>query len=566
MLTLNLTGPIHVGPLIVSLLGGLALFLFGMEQMTEGLKSIAGGQMKDFLARWTANRFKGVFAGAFVTAVIQSSSVTTVIVVSFISAGMLTLQQSIGVIMGANIGTTITAQIIAFKVTQYALLLVAIGFGLLFMIKRERVRQFGAVVMGLGLIFFGMEVMAEATTPLQQYPPFIDLIQRMENVALAILLSAAFTAIVQSSSATTGIIVLLAVQGLIGLETGIAMALGANLGTSVTALLAAIGQPREAVQGAIIHIFFNVFGVLLWLPFISQLAILVRSVSAPDTARQIANAHTIFNVANTFVFIWFIQPLARLAQFLTPVRPIRKPEPVRPKYLDDVLLDNPALALDRVRLELEHLGQHTLTMVERAIATFGYGSRQDLAALAKMDDNVDILHEAIISYLSQLYRENVPDPLLQQQAAAYMSAANYMESIADMIETNMVELGLTSIKEGVQISRTTREHLSLLFNQVHTTVKQSIRAIVEADVEIAEEIIRAKSDINYLAGVAEDQIAHRLIADAPKRVQTFRLEAEFIEYLKRIYYFAKRIAKIVAAVDEHPALEAALTAEMTGTV
>ena len=256
----------------MSLLGGLALFLFGMEQMADSLKAVAGERMKVILAKLTTNRFMGAITGAFVTAVIQSSSVTTVLVVGFITAGLMSMAQSIGVIMGANIGTTITAQIVAFKVTKYALLMVAVGFGMLFSSRQEKIKQYGGMLMGLGLVFFGMAVMSDAMSPLRSYQPFLDLMTTMENPLIGILVAAVFTGLIQSSSATTGIVIVMATQGFITLEAGIALAFGANIGTCVTAMLAAIGKPREAVRAAVVHVLFNVFGVLVWIGLIPYLA------------------------------------------------------------------------------------------------------------------------------------------------------------------------------------------------------------------------------------------------------------------------------------------------------
>ncbi|MHC4996690.1 MAG: Na/Pi cotransporter family protein, partial [Planctomycetota bacterium] len=366
---------IEIGPLLIGLLGGLAIFLFGMEQMTDALKSVAGGVMSNVLRRLTRNRISAAITGAFVTAVIQSSSVTTVLVVGFISAGLMSLQQSIGVIMGANIGTTVTAQIIAFKITKYALAIIAVGFAAMFLARRSTWQLYGAMVMGLGMIFLGMGFMSEATTPLRSYEPFIDLMQRMDRPALGILVAAAFTALVQSSSATTGIVIVLASQGFITLEAGIALAFGANVGTCVTAALAAMGKPQEAKQASCVHFLFNVIGVLIWLPLIGPLAEVVSAVSptrpdltgverlAAETPRQIANAHTVFNVANTAIFIWFTGPLASLVARFLPSHPEVIPKKAKPKHLQDVYLDTPTLALDSVRRETVRFGLHVSDLV-----------------------------------------------------------------------------------------------------------------------------------------------------------------------------------------------------------
>ncbi len=266
------------------------------------------------------------------TAVVQSSSVTTVLVVGFISAGLMSLTQSIGIIMGANIGTTITAQLIAFKITHYSLVLVAIGFFTLFCSKNEKARHYGHMIMGLGLIFFGMHLMSDGTKPLRSYQPFMEMMQQMDNPLWAILLAAGFTALVQSSSATTGLVITLAAQGFISLDAGIALIFGANIGTCITAILASIGKPREAVRAAVVHVLFNVAGVAIWFAFIPQLALFVTWLSpanpdlvgtarlAAETPRQIANAHTVFNVANTMLLIWFTAPLAWLVQRIVPER------------------------------------------------------------------------------------------------------------------------------------------------------------------------------------------------------------------------------------------------------
>ncbi len=551
---------LQVGSIIMGLVGGLALFLFGMDQMTEALKSIAGGGMKSLLTRLTTNRLKAVFAGAFVTAVIQSSSVTTVLVVGFISAGLLTLPQSIGIILGADIGTTITAQIIAFKITKYALLLIAIGFGFLFLAARKRVKQYGTMVMGLGLIFFGMELMSDSTQPLRTYQPFIDLMRGLDNPIIGVLIGMIFTGLIQSSSATMGIIIVLASQGFITLEAGIALAFGANIGTCMTALLAAIGQPREAVQAAVVHVLFKVVGVMLWFGFIDQLAALVRWISptvpeltgiakiAAEAPRQIANAHTVFNVANTFIFIWFTKPLTTLMQRLIPERPLLGPQPIRSKYLDEHLLETPELALDRVRLELGRLGQCTLRMLQEALPTIFLGSDEDLEKLAEMDDDVDALHGAIITYLGRLSQENLIGRY-STQLSNYIAVANNIESIGDMIETNLVETGSARLEHQVQMSLATQEVLSTLHQEVVWAVEAVLEALDRSDRSLAGEVIAAKPTINRLADQAQEHLAQRLAAHEPNRLNAFRIETEIIEYLKRVYYFTKRIAKVVADAD-----------------
>jgi len=570
---------LRVGMLAMGLLGGLAIFLFGMEQLTDGLKTVAGGGMKRVLARLTTNRVKAALAGAFVTAVIQSSSVTTVLVVGFVSAGLMGLGPSIGVIIGANIGTTVTAQIIAFKVTQYALVLVAAGFGMLFTGKNEKVRSYGSMVMGLGLIFFGMELMSEATHPLRSYQPFIDGMRSMSNPVFGILIGAVFTSVVQSSSATTGVVIVLASQGFISLEAGIALIFGANIGTCVTAMLATAGKPREAVQAGVVHVLFNVLGVVLWVGLIGHLADAVRWISptaeglegaerlAVETPRQIANAHTLFNVVNTLIFIWFTGPISRLVQRIVPVRPEIEPRAITPRYLDDVLLDTPDLALDRVRMEVRRMGHMVSEMTERSLAVVVGGTAQDLESLRSTDNDVDALHEAIIAYLRELSQGSVT-PELSGRLRDYVSTANYLENIGDTIETNLVEAGLQRLKFGLEISEGTREvlgrvHARVLWSvgqavesmagRVHARVLWSVGQAVESmagwNAAEAEAVTRAKDEINDLANQADVHLGRRLTADAPNRLQAFRIESDVIENYKRIYYFAKRVAKVVVEAE-----------------
>ncbi|UCB55813.1 MAG: Na/Pi cotransporter family protein [Thiotrichales bacterium] len=538
------------------LFGGLALFLFGMEQMAAALKAVAGERMKIILARLTTNRFMGAVTGAFVTAIIQSSSVTTVLVVGFITAGLMSMAQSIGVIMGANIGTTITAQIVAFKVTKAALLMVAVGFSMLSFSKQERIRQYGGMLMGLGMIFFGMSVMSDAMSPLRSYQPFLDLMARMDNPIIGILVAAVFTGLVQSSSATTGIVIVMASQGFISLPAGIALAFGSNIGTCVTAMLAAIGKPREAVRAALVHVMFNVFGVVLWIWFIDQLAEFVTWFSpsyaelsgtdrlAAETPRQIANAHTVFNIANTIIFIGFTAQFARIVEWLVPDRPLEEKIIARPKFLDDALLETPSLALDRVRLEIGHMGDRVIEMLEKIMPAILNNDRSALRAIAKIDDEVDILHGHIITYLGRISQRS----LTEEQTHEFvnlMAATNDLENIGDVIETDLVHQGYEGINQGVSISVDTRKVLQDLHHVVSTAVDIARDSVMENDQVAAQEVIAMKGDINRLMESAAMHQARRLVAEEPNRLAAYTLEMDIIEKLKRIYYFSKRMAKAV---------------------
>lgn len=557
---------LDVSGIAIGIAGGLAFFLYGLDQMTEALKVVAGARMRGILARVTQNRFKGLLAGAFVTSIIQSSSVTTVLLVGFITAGLLTLQQSIGVIFGANIGTTVTAQIVAFKVTQYAMILIIVGFFLHFAPRDLRVKRWGHVILGLGLVFFGMELMADGARPLRSFGPFIDAMERMDSAWMGILAGAGFTAVVQSSSATMGIVIVLASQGFITLDAGIALALGANIGTCVTAFLAAIGKPTDAKRAAAVHVLFNVAGVLIWVAFIDNLADLVRWISpaagglsgsdrlAAEVPRQVANAHTLFNIVNTVLFIGLTGPFAWIVMRLIPEPVDGRAAAVRPRYLDELLLDTPGIALDRVRLELTRLGELALAQLSVAPRAILEGSQTDLETLQSMDDDLDSLHAAVVGYLGELSQRDLSRNE-SRELGDLLAAANYIENIGDMIETSLLESGTERVEANVVISPETRKLMRELFVRVESLVKQSLDALAENDATAARAVIDAKHEVNAMARRTDAHLTARLVADAPHRLEAFRLESDLVENLKRVYYFAKRIAKIVADRSEHAVTE-----------
>jgi phosphate:Na+ symporter len=546
--------------MVIGLLGGLAIFLFGLDQLTGMLKATAGAQLRDLLARATTNRFKGVLAGGFTTAVIQSSSVTTVLVVGFVSAGLMSVQQSIGVIMGAEIGTTITAQIIAFKVTKYALIAVIIGFVMQFFFEDHRIKRYGMMILGLGLVFYGMNMMGDATRPLRTYQPFIDLLAQMDNRALTVLLSASFTALIQSCSATTGVIIVLVSQGLISLEQGIALVLGANIGTCVTALLASIGKEREGLRPALIHVTFNVSGVLLWFGFIDELARLSRWMSpsspelsgmdqlAADIPRQIANAHTLFNVGNTAIFIWFTGVFAWIVTRLVPEKKPTGPGAVEPRYLEPALIDTPALALDAARMEIVRMAGFVLPMVRESGPAVLGGTESDLDRIHNLDKDVDILHGAIVRYLGRVSREELV-PAETEALYDYLNIATLFESIGDVVETDLVHSGSKRLEKNVRVSPETEKIVLKMADKVIWALETATAAVDRGDKDLADKVIDAKDEINGIANRISGRLVDRLIAEDPHRTSTYRVESQLIENYKRIYYFTKRIAKLVALSD-----------------
>jgi len=547
------TGDIDWFTLGMGLFGGLAMFLFGMEQMSDGLKAAAGDSLKQVLARLTKNRFMGALTGALVTAVLNSSSVTTVLVVGFISAGFMTLTQSVGVIMGANIGTTITAQIVAFNVTQYALMMIAIGFLMMFAGKAENTRHYGSIIMGLGMIFFGMGVMGNAMEPLHSYQPFLDLMVKMENPLLGILVGAVFTGLVQSSSATTGIAIVMASSGLITLPAGIALAFGSNIGTCVTAILASLGKPVEAVRAAMVHVIFNIAGVLIWFLFIPQLADFVVAISpvtpelsgkaqmAAEVPRQIANAHTTFNVANTLLFIGFAPLFARLAERLVPDRPLEEKIIIEPRYLDADVIEIPAMALEQVRFEIGHMGEIINQMFLSLRSAVREKDKQK-AAVVKFENKVGILSAAILQYLREVRQQPLTDKQ-SERFQALMSATVNLESLADILNDEMYDIAMGFIEMKAEPSEATRLLVQNLTDKVGHAVDQVVQAVREEDERAAEEVIALKEDIHQIAEEFLLRQSERLGVVDEGHLNLVRLEMELLDKLRSIYTLAKRIAR-----------------------
>jgi phosphate:Na+ symporter len=538
----------------IGLFGGLALFLYGMDLLTRALKRVAGDQMKVILERLTGNRFLGVGLGAFVTSVVQSSSVTTVLMVGFISAGVMTLAQSIPVIMGANIGTTITAQILAFKVSALALPMVSLGVLLMLAAKSRMVQEYGTALLGLGLVFYGMSVMSGAMSPLRDHEPFIAFMTTLKNPLLAAAIGAGFTAVVQSSSATTGILIVLASQGLIGLDAAIGIALGANVGTCVTALLAAIGKPREAVRAALAHTLFNLAGVVLWIGFIPQLSELSRALSpafpelssaarrAAEVPRQIANAHTLFNVINTLLMIGFTAHLARIVEWMLPDRPARIEPEHRPKYLDRNLIDTPPFALEAARREIGRIGKRVVGMVDAAVPVAIEGPRMKIDQLTDRDRAVDALHEAVIEYLGEISLRRL-SRRQSEQLVGLIGVANDLEQIADLVARDVVDSSQKRLDDGVVVSPATARIIKRFHAEVVAALKGAVEAFVDADASRASVVREMKGALRELNHELALHEIERLTAKAPRRVKTYTREVELIEILDDIFRLARRIAR-----------------------
>ena len=541
----------------MGLLGGLALFLFGMEQMADSLKALAADRLKDVLARLTTNRFMGAITGALVTAIIQSSSVTTVLTVGFITAGILSLSQAVGIIFGANIGTTLTAQIIAFKVTKFALLMIAVGFGMLFISAKEKTKQYGAMIMGLGLVFFGMGVMSGAMKPLRSYGPFLDLMGHMENPLLGILVAALFTSLVQSSSATTGVVIAMAAQGLISLNAGIALAFGANIGTCVTALLASIGKPREAVRAGLVHALFNVAGVIIWIGFIDYLAQLVTWVSpvaaglsgteklAAESPRQIANAHTVFNVVNTILLLPFAGQFARLAERLLPDKEEAPTEVTVTEWttihLDPDLITVPSIALEQTRGEIRRIAGMARGMVEEIMPAFVDNNFQVAEDVLQREEEVDYIAAEIDNYLIQISRR----PLNQAQSefgTQLMNITHDVEHISDLVKRDLVPLLHKKVAAGFDFPAEWEKELLDYHRHVLENFDAAMEAFRENSPEEARSVIRSKTALTDMEESYRMTHFSQLTQSLPGSRETSHIYLDLADYLQRINSYSESIA------------------------
>jgi len=470
---------------VVTVFGGLGLFLYGMLRMGEGLQKAAGDRMRRILEALTGNRFVSVMVGIAVTAIIQSSSATTVMVVSFVNAGLMTLQQAIGVTMGANIGTTITAQMVAFKLERAALPAIALGMVLALLGKKKGIKGFADCLLGFGILFLGISIMGEALRPLRTYQPFVDLmIAGQSNPVIGILVGAFFTVLVQSSSATTGILVTMASRGIISLEAAIPIVLGANIGTTSTALIASIGTSLTARRAALAHVIFNILGSLVFLPFLGPFKILAARTSV-EVARQIANAHTIFNISVTLLLIPFMNHFAVLVRKL-----LRGDESVLehgPKYLDARLISTPFSAVVQTKKEVVRMAKLCYENLQTAVAVFMGEKKQDQRRFDDIEEVIDEIEEAVSYYVAKVSQQHVTDDQAKTLTSMISVAAD-LERIGDHA-TSIVELADYRYEHNLPFSDEAVRELKEMISSVLNLVEAAIEVLEKNDKSRALSII-----------------------------------------------------------------------------
>ena len=425
---------------LISLLGGLGLFLYGMQMMSNGLEAAAGNKMKRILERLTSNRILGVVVGAVITAVIQSSSATTVMVVGFVNSGMMTLQQAVWIIMGANVGTTITGQLIALDIGAVAPLFAFLGVAMIVFVKKEKIHHFGKIIAGLGILFIGMDMMSSSMVPLRESEAFVSLMTRFSNPILGILAGAIFTAIIQSSSASVGILQALASSGVIGLPQAVYVLFGQNIGTCITALLAAIGTSRNAKRTTIIHLSFNIIGTILFtvICMVTPFVPLMESLTS-NVASQIANTHTIFNITTTLLLLPFGRKLAKMATKILPDLPEEKEDTMHLEFIQPIIpIENrgetkigiSAIAINAIRNELVRMTKMTKENISLSFEAVKSGKTTLLEDVRDREEYIDFLNKEISKYISRmLVKERNPKD--SQYMSALFKVCGNLERIGD---------------------------------------------------------------------------------------------------------------------------------------
>ena len=548
-------------------LGGLGLFIFGMRLMSDGLKKAAGKKLRLVLSAVSSNRIIACITGTLVTAVIQSSSATSVMVVGFVDAGLMTLAQAVGVVLGANIGTTVTAQLIAFNISDYALPVIAVGVVFRFFATSKKRQNWGEVLLGFGVLFFGLATMKAGLAPLRHESVFVHFLTRFQGqtfseILLCILAGTALTMAIQSSSAAVGIAMALASQGLLSFEGSVAIILGTNIGTTITAQLASIGSNLNARRTAMAHTLFNVLGVCLMLLifpyFVKMVAFLTThllGIGSPDfllgeekpfISRHIANAHTLFNVMAGIIFLFILSYLATIAIWLTPRG---KAEPADEifhiKYLDRRYLDSPEVALVQARQEIIRMGEEAQTMFDEVIGALKIRNAKNLAKWREREDVLDNLQKEITDFLVKVMQQNIVVEE-SREITSLLRMTNNIERIGDELEDiaaaleNMIEEKLYfseyAITDYVTITSEASEFLRLVLNGINNENR-----------EIMAEALRLVNNINRMS---DDMKAghHDRLFEGTCEIDRGMIFIEILDAFEKMGGFCYNLAQAVAGV------------------
>lgn len=526
----------------LAFLGGIALFMYGMQLMGDGLQKAAGAKLQKILEAMTGVLAMGILLGAVVTAVLQASGATTVMTVGLVNAGLLTLKQGFGIIMGANIGTTMTAQLIAFKLSDYITILIFIGFLMQLLARKSRTKYLGQVMLGFGILMLGMDMMGKAVMPLRNYPGFVHFIEVFSsNPLLGIGIGMIMTVLIQSSSATIGILIAMAGQGLIPLEGAIPVLLGDNIGTCITAVLASLRANLTAKRVAAAHVMFNVIGSIIFvvfMPFFIKFVLLVSPDG--DIARQIANAHSAFNILNTLLFMPFVNPFIKLVEKIVPGK--AEIISMRPVYLDKNMLNTPSIAISLAVKEVVRMGELARKDVRLGMEAIQSFDADKVKYVLEHEPVVDALERDITDYLTQMSSSEMSESLTTRHTGL-LHACTDIERIGDHGET-LAKRARKLVEEDVVFSDEAKAELLQLSEMVLRASGRSLEALEKNDKAIAEDAVRLCREVKqYQKEIRKNHIT-RLNEHICNPTAGFVM-MELLINMKRVSDHSKNIAQLV---------------------
>lgn len=537
---------------ILTMAGGLGLFLFGMELMSDSIEKVAGARLRRILEIFTTNRFMGMIVGIIFTGIIQSSSACTVMVVSFVNSGLMNLYQAAGVILGANIGTTITSQLVSFNLSKIAPLILLVGVVVMMFTKKEKVRKVAEVVVGFGILFVGLSTMSQAMANMKNEPQVVNLLMSLKNPFLATLMGFALTAIIQSSSVTVSIVLLLANQDLLPLPITLYIILGCNIGACATAMLASMTGKKDAKRAALIHLLFNIIGtVIIYIALFvagDQIVELIKSISA-DNGRFVANAHTLIKIAQVIMLFPFTGWLVKMTYLIVPGedQKVGYRESYQLKYIGDKVVFNPATAVVEVIKELERMASLAEENLNRAMNALITLDEEDIEEVYEVEKNINFLNHAITDYLVKINQTTLPIEDLNSLGALF-HVVNDIERIGDHAE-NVADAARQRKEEGVSISKEAQKELGDMLEMVNKIIRYAVEMFAKSDESHMQEIVTLEDQVDEKERELQKKHVERLTKGecSPEAGMIF---SDIVSGLERVADHATNIAFSITTEED----------------